>query len=92
MDESKGTCLLRFSLVSEKTHDQSEANEKPKSQIREFQQSNEYAELSGIDGESIEFEWNTFPGFRSIEILKKIPEDLEARQINPEQFEGRVLN
>ena len=39
----------------------------------------EYAELSGIDGEPIEFEWNIFSGFTSIEILRKIQEDLEAR-------------
>ena len=30
-------------------------------------------------------------GFTSIEILRKIQEDLEVRQINPEQFEGRIL-
>ena len=74
-----------------KMHDHSETNEKWTSQIREFQQTNEYAELSGIDGEPIEFEWNIFPRFTSIEILWKIQEDLEARQINPEQLEGRIL-
>ena len=46
-----------------KMHDHSEANEKWKSQMKEFQQSNEYAELSGIDVEPIELEWNIFPGF-----------------------------
>ena len=44
----------------------------------------------------MEFEWNLFPGITSIEILRKIQEDLEARiinprNINPEQFEGTVL-
>ena len=62
-----------------------------KSQIKAFQQSNEYAELSGIDGQPIEFEWNIFPGFTSIEFLRKIQEDLEVRRINPEQFEGKIL-
>ena len=32
-----------------------------------------------------------FPRFTSIEILWKNQEDLEARQINPEQLEGRIL-
>ena len=36
----------------------SEANIKLKEQIQYFQQSNECAESSGIDGEPIEFEWN----------------------------------
>ena len=39
----------------------------------------------------MEFEWNMFPGSTSIEIHKKIQEDLEARNINAEQFEKTVL-
>ena len=74
-----------------KMHSHSEANEKWKSQIKEFQESNEYAELSGIDGEPIEFEWNVFPGFAKIEILGETVKDLNARQMNPEQFEGLIL-
>ena len=61
------------------------------SQIREFQQSNEYAELSGMDGEPMEFKWKIFPGFTTIAIPRKIQEDLEARQIIPEQHEGISL-
>ena len=50
---------------------------------------NEYAELSGIDGEPSEFEWNIFPRFIiSIEIFRHIQKDLKARQMNPKQFEG----
>ena len=41
-----------------KLHSHSEANEKRKDQISAFQQDKEYAELSGINGEPIEFEWN----------------------------------
>ena len=73
-------------------HSHSEANEKWKSQIKEFQESNEYAELSGIDGEPIEFEWNVFPGFAKIEILGETVKDVNARQKNPEQFEGLFLS
>ena len=75
-----------------KMHSHSEANEKWKSQIKEFQESNEYAELSGIDGEPIEFEWNVFPGFAKIEILGETVKGANARQINPEQFEGLILS
>ena len=31
-----------------------------------------------------------FPGFTSIEILREIQKDLNARQINQDQFEGRI--
>ena len=68
----------------------SEANIKWKEQIQYFQQSNEYAELSGNDGDSIEFEWNIFPRFTSIEILRQIQKDLNARQIDPDQFGQRI--
>ena len=77
--------------MSGKLHNHSKANGKWKDQIREFQRSNEYAELYGIDGEPFEFEWNIFPGFTSIEIFRQIQKDLKTRQMNPEQFEGRIL-
>ena len=58
----------------------SEANGKWTSQIEDFQQSNEYVEGSGIDGEPIEFEWNIFSGSTTIEILREILNDLSVRQ------------
>ena len=38
----------------------------------------------------MEFKSNIFTGFTSIEILRKIRTDLEARQINPEQLEAHL--
>ena len=32
-----------------------------------------------------------FPGFTPIQILRKIQEDLEARQTNPEQLKGTFV-
>ena len=61
------------------------------SQLQDFQQTNEYTELFGMDGEPTEFEWNLFPGFTSFEILEKIRKDLEVQQKNPEQFGGRII-
>ena len=71
-------------------HSHSDVSEKWISQTTEFQQSNEYAELSGIDGERIEFEGNIFPGFTTIEILGEIQKDLNARPVNSEQIEGII--
>ena len=45
-------CLLRISHLSK-------ADTKWEEQTHYFQQSDEYAEMSGIDGEPIEFEWHT---------------------------------
>ena len=67
--QSEGTCLFRISVVSGKISHPLEENAKWIEPIQYFHQSNEYAELSGIDGEPIQFEGDIFPGFTSIEIL-----------------------
>ena len=46
-------------LCQGEMHDHSEANEKWKSQLKDFQQTNEYTELFGVDGEPSEFEWRS---------------------------------
>ena len=67
--------------------DHSEANRRLENQVKEFRQSNSYRELLGIYGEPIEFQWNIFPGFTSLEIQ----EDLQDRDIEPEEFEDRIF-
>ena len=32
-----------------------------------------------------------FPGFTSIEILRHIQKNLNDRQVNPDQFEGKII-
>ena len=68
-----------------------EANARLKDQLQDFQQSNAYRELFGIDGELVEFEWNIFPGFTPLQILHKIQEKLDACQTSPENFEDRII-
>ena len=68
----------------------SEAFKRWANQPQEFQLSNSYAELFGIDGELIEFEWNIFPGFTSLEMLQKVQEDLRSRGLEPEEFRDRI--
>ena len=64
--------------------------------IEEFRQSSSCRELFGVDGEPIEFEWNIFPrfstlGLTSLEILQKIQQDLQDRNIKPEDVEDRII-
>ena len=68
----------------------SEVNGKWKDQFQDFRQSNACRELFGIDGERIEFEWNSLPGFTSLQILRKIQENLEVCQTRPQKFEDRI--
>ena len=55
-----------------------------------FQLSAPYGELLGIDGEPIEVDWNIFPGLTSLQILQTIQNDLQERNIEPEQFGDRI--
>ena len=71
--------------------DHSEANRRwvnPSKRIRQF---NSYRELLEIDEEPNESEWHTFPGITSLEILQKIQEDLQDRNIEPENFANRII-
>ena len=68
-----------------------EANERWKSQVADVPLSDSHAELLGIDGERVEFEWNIFPGLTSLQTLQKIQEDLQERNIEPEMFGDRVI-
>ena len=46
-------------------------------QVEEFKMDLSYKERLGIDREAIEFEWNNFPGFTSLQILQEIQRDLK---------------
>ena len=67
----------------------SEANQRW--QFEKFRQSNSYSELLGIDGESIEFELNISPGLASLEIFQMIQKNLQDQNIEPENFEDRII-
>ena len=60
--------------------------------MADFQMSASYEKLLGIDGEAIEFEWNIFPGFSSLQILQKILDDLRERNIKPVNFTDRIIS
>ena len=77
-------------LCLRKMSDHSEANRRWENQVTNFD-SPIFRELLGCDGQSIEFEWNIFPGRTSLEILWKIQEDSQGRSIEPRDFEGRII-
>ena len=71
-------------------------NENPKSNIAWeegltwFKSSPEYRALDRIDGEPMEFEWNIFPGFTTLELCTKVQELLSRLSVTPEKFTGRI--
>ena len=72
-------------------------NENPKSNIAWedrltwFKSSPEYRALDRIDGEPMEFEWNIFPGFTTLQLCSKVQELLSRLSVEPEKFTGRII-
>ena len=73
----------------EKLSDPSEANRRCEGQVADFQLSASCEETVGIDGEPIEFGWNIFQRFTSLQILQRIQNYLQERNI--EQFGDRII-
>ena len=72
-------------------------NENPQSNIAWedrltwFKSSPEYRTLDRIDGEPMEFEWNIFPGFTTLQLCHKVQELLLRLGETPEKFSGRII-
>ena len=45
----------------------------------------------GIDGEPFEFGWNTLTRLTSLELLRKVQEDVKRRNIDLEKLEDRII-
>ena len=56
-----------------------------------FKYSPEYRALDTIDGEPMEFEWNIFPGFTTLQLCSKVQEFLSKMSVEPEDFTGRII-
>ena len=72
-------------------------NENPQSNIAWedrltwFKSSKEYRVLDRIDGEPVEFEWNIFPGFNTLQLSHKVQELLLRLSVTSEKFTGRTI-
>ena len=56
-----------------------------------FKSSSQYRALDTIDGEPMEFEWNIFPGFTTLQLCNKVQEFLSKMSEEPEEFPGRII-
>ena len=46
--------------------------------------------LDTIDGEQMEFEWNSFPGFTTLQLVEKV-EEFMTKMGDASQFQGRII-
>ena len=56
-----------------------------------FKSSSQYRALDTIDGEPIEFEWNIFSKFTTLQLCWKVQEFLSKMSVEPEYFTGRII-
>ena len=56
-----------------------------------FYSTPEYRALDRIDGKPIEFEWNIFTGFTTLQLCNKVQELLLRLSVTPEKFTGRII-
>ena len=68
-----------------------ECNEAWKNRVAGVRAERNYSEYEDVSGESTEFEWNTFPGFTSLQLCDKISYLLTSLGQSPETFTRRIL-
>ena len=61
-----------------------------KQQLDWFKDSSQSRTLDTIDGEPMEFEWNIFPGFITLQLVQEVQKFMN-KMGEPEQFQGRII-
>ena len=67
-----------------------QSNDAWERQLGWFKDSSQYRKLDRIDGEPMEFEWNTFPGFNTLQLSEEVKSSLLRLAETPENFTGRI--
>ena len=73
-------------LCLEKMNENPQSNLAWEDKLTWFKSSPEYRVLDKIDGEPMEFEWNIFPGFTTLQLCDKVQELLSRLSVEPENF------
>ena len=74
-----------------KIHQHPESNEAWKKRIEGITTEKSYRDYDGINGEPIEFEWNIFSGFTTLQLCGKVTDLLNTLGEAPEILTGRIL-
>ena len=74
-----------------KIHENPQSNAAWEQRLEGFKTSQEYRNLDRIDGEPMEFEWNIFPGFTTLQLSPEVKDLLLRFHETPENFTGRII-
>ena len=72
-----------------KMHENPRSNIAWEQRLEWFKSTPEYRNFDRIDGEPMEFEWNMFPGFTTLELCTEVQELMMS--IQPEDFTRRII-
>ena len=68
-----------------------ESNDAWEQRLGWIKSSHNYRNFDRIDGEPMEFEWNIFPGFKTLQLSEEVKSLLYRLAETPENFTGRIL-
>ena len=74
-----------------KTFENIQSNDAWEERLGWFKSSPVYRNFDRIDGEPMEFEWNNFPGFNTLQLSEEAKSFLLRLGETPENFTGRIL-
>ena len=72
-----------------KIHENTQSNDAWEERLEWFKTSEEYRNLDSIDGEPMEFEWNIFSGFNTLQLNEEVKSLLLRLNETPENYTGR---
>ena len=79
----KFACILCFGKVNQNPT----SNTAWKDKLMWFKSSPHYRALDTLDGAPMEFEWNIFPGFTTLQLCNKVQEFLSKKSEKPENLQ-----
>ena len=74
-----------------KVNENPQSNYALENRLTWLKSSTEYRALDNIDGEPMEFEWNIFTGFTTLQLVREVQEFLSKLSVQPEEFTGRII-
>ena len=74
-----------------KIHENAQSNDAWEQRLGWLKSSSKYRNFDRIDGEPMEFEWNTFPGFNTVQLSEEVKSLLSKLRETQENVTGRIL-
>ena len=74
-----------------KMHQNPQSNIVWEDKLTWFKSLSQYRTLDTIDDDPMEFEWNIFPGFTTLQLCNKVQEFMSEMSESPQQFKGRII-